>query len=320
LSGTCLQALGAAWHAGCWTCAACGKPLEGTFLERGGQPYHQACYDERFGLRCSLCRELIRGKYFEHEGKPVCEKDFQDKLAPRCFYCGCVLEGTFTRNALGQAACARHQKGPRCASCERWLEAEEQQLPTGLYGTSLCRGCRVEAVGADALGTYGLAFASRVLQEVGLTLEGLAALPLRLASAANLRALRGPYESWADGITQTQVSSLNGREASRTLQGIVIVGGLAREHFEGVLAHELGHVWLFQAKLDQVPAKVVEGFCELVRHAWLGRLGTPLAGSLRRRLEESTDPVYGDGFRMVKQQWDANRTLGVMEALGRPPL
>ena len=110
---------------------------------------------------------------------------------------------------------------------------------------------------------------------------------------------------------------MNGREASRTLQGIVIVGGLAREHFEGVLAHELGHVWLFRARLDQLPAPLTEGFCELVRHAWLLRLGTPLAGELRRRLEEGTDPVYGDGFRRVKERWDDGRTSGVLGLLGQ---
>jgi len=114
--------MGAAWHPECWRCGVCGK--------------------------------AITGPYFQHEGKPVCERDYLASFAPRCFFCGEVLAGSFRENPYGQRACARHDHGPACRSCDRWLGRQESlMVPLGAFGTALCGLCQREAVGHGKPGT-----------------------------------------------------------------------------------------------------------------------------------------------------------------------
>jgi len=316
VAATYVQALGGAWHPGCWRCGLCERPLEGPFVARGGRGYHPDCHTEKFGPRCSVCHEVIRGNYYQHEGRTVCERDFRERFAPRCFYCGEALEGTFKVNAHGQKACARHDHGRVCSTCGRWLAPREDLLaPAAPFGTALCEGCGREPVGPREAAAYGNAFGAEALRGAGQEWGAMPPVPIRLATAAELRQLKGPLDDAMEGFTQTEVTSLQGTRL-RTIRGVVVVGGLAKEHFEGVLAHEFGHAWLFGRGVEGCAAPLVEGFCELVRHQWLTRLGTPLALELRRRLEENPDPVYGDGFRLVKARWEAAGPAGVKALLG----
>ena len=54
--------------------------------------------------------------------------------------------------------------------------------------------------------------------------------------------------------------------------------------------------------------QVCEGMCQLTAYAWARRQPDPLAVAVLRSLEESQDPVYGDGFRM---SYEAARRVGV---------
>ena len=316
LAGTYVQAQGAGWHPDCWLCAACGRKLDGPYVERGGQPYHPPCFEARFGLKCSLCQGLIQGKYYQHEGAPVCEACFQARLASRCFHCGCVLEGTFTINASGQKACARHNHGPACTSCGRWLEPSEFFLPGNSFGSTLCRGCLPSAVSAEQLSAYGDAFGAQVLRQAGLEMPPHPPVPLRLETADQILRLRGPLDKHAYAVTETRITTYGGAGTLRQIQGIALVGGLAKDHFEGALAHEFGHVWLFLKGREGLPDVEGEGFCEWLRHAWLTRLGTPLALELRQKLVTNPDPVYGGGFRTVQGRWERDQLKGVLGALG----
>jgi hypothetical protein len=55
-----INALGRVWHPECFTCAACGRPLDGQFAVDGqNQPYHASCYRENHHPRCHVCREYL---------------------------------------------------------------------------------------------------------------------------------------------------------------------------------------------------------------------------------------------------------------------
>jgi hypothetical protein len=62
--------------------------------------------------------------------------------------------------------------------------------------------------------------------------------------------------------------------------GIEIARGLTATHFGATVAHE--------------------GLCELFSGAWLKRRGTEFARTMRRVALENPDPVYGAGYRMVR--------------------
>jgi hypothetical protein len=270
----------------------------------------------KFSPRCAVCKGVIQGAYYQHEGRPICEQDYQAHFAPRCYYCDEVLQGTFKVNAHGQKTCRVHEHAPRCASCERWLGPEDQRLlAVAPYGTVLCPTCRPTAIGAMEVQAYGMAFGAAALGELGLDLGATPAAPINLDTLTAVDALKGPLDQVVHGITRTEVTSLNGVVTARTLRGITLVGGLARDHFEGVLAHEFGHVWLFQQRLDHLPAQRLEGFCELVRSRWLARLGSPLALDQLRGIQENLHPIYGEGFRLLRDAYERGGRAGLLSAL-----
>ncbi len=52
---------------------------------------------------------------------------------------------------------------------------------------------------------------------------------------------------------------------------------LPYEHLGSVLAHELGHAWLFLNHYPKLPNKLEEGFCELLSTYWLQSRDNDLA-------------------------------------------
>lgn len=92
-----------------------------------------------------------------------------------------------------------------------------------------------------------------------------------------------------------------GRKLVRNrIYGIEIVRGLDPVRFQGVAAHELGHVWLTLHRIS-VPAGLEEGFCELLAHRFYCDLGTEEARRSAREIETNPDPLYGGGFRRLRE-------------------
>jgi hypothetical protein len=92
-----------------------------------------------------------------------------------------------------------------------------------------------------------------------------------------------------------------GRKLVRNrIHAMEIVQGLAPLRFQGVVAHELGHVWLAVHRI-WLPTAIEEGFCELLAWRFYGDLGTEEARLYAQEIEANSDPVYGGGFQYVRQ-------------------
>ena len=86
---------------------------------------------------------------------------------------------------------------------------------------------------------------------------------------------------------------------------ILILTGLAPDYFRGVAAHELAHDWM-QENLPHIDdPQIREGFAEFV--AWAYAKEEELT-RVPWRMEQNTDPVYGDGFRKVRDMVGKART------------
>jgi hypothetical protein len=72
--------------------------------------------------------------------------------------------------------------------------------------------------------------------------------------------------------------------------------GLPREHTAVVIAHELGHAWLFLNAFPELPLHVEEGLCELCEYLWLNQQHTPEAKN-RLKLLRQNKSIYGAGFQ-----------------------
>ena len=89
------------------------------------------------------------------------------------------------------------------------------------------------------------------------------------------------------------------------VNGIAVLQGLPAVLFQGVTAHELGHVWLIVHGIQGLPSWAEEGFCEYLSHRYYGDLNTPEGRYHAVSIENNTDPVYGEGFRRVRALTDA---------------
>ena len=85
--------------------------------------------------------------------------------------------------------------------------------------------------------------------------------------------------------------------------------------FKGVLAHELLHSWITLYAI-RLPDNEEEGFCNLGKFLVIRQEKSKKADYLIQwTLEENTDPIYGDGYRLMKKRLDKLGWKGLMDAL-----
>ncbi|HLX57434.1 MAG TPA: protein DA1 [Ktedonobacteraceae bacterium] len=79
-----------------------------------------------------------------------------------------------------------------------------------------------------------------------------------------------------------------------------LLQGLPTPLFEGIVTHELGHVWLAVHAINGLPQRDEEGFCELLAYRYYTQLNTPESLYHASSIEKNPNPVYGEGFRRVR--------------------
>ncbi len=141
-----------------------------------------------------------------------------------------------------------------------------------------------EITDARRLAADVLAWAARL----GLRFGGIG-VPIRLVDCSNPGCL---------GKTLRQQVCFGRKLVRNRILGIAIVRGLSPLEFQGVLAHELGHVWLAVHRL-RLPLWAEEGFCELLAHRFYLDSRTPEGQRRAAEIATNPDPIYGEGFRRV---------------------
>lgn len=329
--GEYVRALDRSWHEGCFRCTVCRKGFEGQqFVKHRGRPYHSECYQERFAPRCAGCGQTITGKYitalkkswhpehfvcahcerpldgrpfYEQDGKPYCERDYHTLFGRHCAVCGEAMQGTYLTNTWGDSFCEHHQgQIPECSSCGRLAN---ERLTGGHVryqdGRVMCNRCRQTAVDEGREGGRILTDVRRALALERLDL-GKIKIPLRLVDQGELEELVGGVRTLPPaGVARTQLSSSGEGAVKREVLEILALNGLPREHLAAVLAHEVGHAWLFLNAFPELPPKVAEGICELFSFLWLKREGGKEAAGRLKLMQKNKDRVYGVGFRAARR-------------------
>ena len=88
------------------------------------------------------------------------------------------------------------------------------------------------------------------------------------------------------------------------LHHIYIREGLSLFSYIETLSHEFGHVWLndTRSSLNRSSLAEVEGFCNLLAFKIFQNGTSKKSRKVRERLLNNPDPIYGDGFRMMKKK------------------
>jgi hypothetical protein len=276
-----IQALGANWHPEHFVCAACGQPLSGSgFSIYQGEPYHIACYSQY--------------------------------RAPRCVYCGKPLVGEYLIDHWGQTFCKEHQGHyPMCRFCGRLVPPDQRENDAEVVRCVVCRVAAIET-SQDARPLF-----SQVIHWIsnqGLKYNNFH-LNLDLCGREHLQRLL-QHVSHGDslGVTTSATYVQNGQTVRTEVNGIAVLRGMPTTLFRGVVAHELGHVWLIIHGVH-LPTWSEEGFCELLSYRYYQELQTPESLYHATAIENNSDPVYGDGFRRVRLLADSQGFLHFLESL-----
>ncbi len=284
IAGTFLKFNDASWHAECFLCEACNRPIgRGPYLPRKGRAYHQDCYHRRFTRPCDLCATPLVGAYLtDIWGHAFCQE--HGPQVPRCFSCSRLI-------------CNRITGGGKSLS----------------DGRQICHICYDSAVIQREDGLNSFARVKREMSLLGLDLRS-AHPPFRMVTGEELARLSRPRQPAhpAMGMTLTKITRQGKREVSRHLREIVILYCLPKIHFETVAAHELCHAWLFCNHFPTLPPMLEEGLCTYCELLWLEKSRHDEAAPRRRMILENRDPIYGDGVRAVAQAAKGRSLLELM--------
>ncbi len=234
-------------------------------------------------------------------------------MEQRCIYCHQILGHRYLVNYWGEAFCPEHQLAyPTCECCGRLVPS--QPVPVaGLrdrprYEGTQCDTCRSQAIVTsdrgyrhfcdvvDWLKSDGLLFNPVNDPRVTDATEFVVELCSRARLGELVRATNGGHVLGA--AIRTRAPHPGVMDAK--IRGVALLIGLPPTLFEGVVAHELGHVWTWVHSIFHLPDWAEEGFCNLLQYRYYGYLGTTEARYYQQGLERSPDPVYGEGFRRVR--------------------
>jgi hypothetical protein len=311
LYGHYISALNATWHPEHFLCAACHQPINGaSFNVHEGQPYHSRCYIERVAPRCAYCGKPLTGEYIQSDGRSYHPDCYRERVVARCVYCNAPLTGEYLVDGWGNKFCKRHEREfPTCEFCGRLVPPSQQER--GHRDSIRCPVCRSRAIESRAQARPLFEELSGWMNAQGLQLPAIP-LKLELCDRATLtrymqqRAVQGsnrgsaPFEPHTLGVTLSTTHTLDGREVRTDIDGVAVLRGLPTPLFQGVVVHELGHVWLVTQGIQGLPPWAEEGFCELLSHRYYRLLNSDEGRYYANGIEKNPNPIYGDGFRRVR--------------------
>ena len=322
-----VQAMGKVWHPEHFVCEICNQNLQGAaFIPHEGRPYHQHCYLDQYAPRCAGCDQPIEGRYLtaidqkwhlhhfvcatcerpivgskfvEKAGHPYHEACSAKTFNPRCKICLAPVTDHYLTNFWLEAFCQHHNEElQQCYGCGRLVS--EHLTNNGVRfedGRTMCNLCRRTGIDSLRAAETLAQKVATIIANLGFTLSR-ASFPLRLVDQLELTQA-GTHGEQINGTTQMAIETLNGEVVKREIAAILMLHGLPAESFAATYAHELGHVWLFQQHFPELPLQVEEGICELFAHLWLINNPGPWSDYLIHLKERSTDPVYGEGYRIA---------------------
>lgn len=288
------------YHKSCFVCFYCGNKLTGSVVTYGGQPYHPECNPASGKQVCAYCRKAITGTSYILGGKRYHQDCYHNHVEKKCSICGQAISGTYTYDDWGNFAHTMHGTKPTelCHSCGRIVSGASKRIGTNAV---LCNVCASTSVTMSAQVEKCRAKVLAMFKSFGI--KGVPEdIPIELKSKDLMRG--------AEGCIHYSMSAFR----RFTDFQIEITFGLPETHFQGVLAHEMLHSWLVLYGRE-VTEEECEGFCNL-GCAWVyQRINTDHSRLLLKRMYESEDRIYGDGYRLQKERFEKLGWEGLLDSL-----
>ena len=253
--------------------------------------------------RCAACGEGILG---------ACLTALDRTWHPSHFLCGvCNVP-------LGTSFRVSHHREPFCSSHDQarvLCQCCGHLIQWSSPAQGFCQACATEIL-RDPIEAETLL--GRV--QASLRKEGLPwwpqSFPVRLVGPEDLKVPGHEVGPPLVGVIAKVTSTNSKGQQIRRVPEIRLLHGRPKLVQGLVVAHELGHAWLFQKGFLALPLDVEEGFCEFCAHHWLSRTGDRRAPYLMHDIETNPDSTYGGGFRKVSALAGKDGLPGVVERIG----
>jgi hypothetical protein len=227
----------------------------------------------------------------------------------KCIICGQYINGSYILDSWNQPAHDYH-KILSCFSCGRIIAKNGLILSDG---RQVCEQCQPSVVQTVKQINWVDKKVRSILARVGI--DNIPQnVPIEIIDSYQLMKIQGNKEIDANqrGLAMFNQTISNGR--TKTEHKVFILDYLPKFAFAGVFAHEILHVWQNEYGISP-PKDICEGFCNLGSFAVYSDINNPAALQLIDQMEKSPDPVYGEGYRIVKRHLDKNGWQAVIDKI-----
>lgn len=310
-----IKADGKNFHKECFVCEYCGKNIKGTFNVSEGKYYHNECYINYIRPRCKKCGLVINNAYIkDDEGFYYHPDCYKQEVLPICSVCGKYIEEKYYIDKWGNNAHIYHGKikTKLCNSCGRIISYKTSNNGVEYNdGRTICGICDLSAVKNDSKILKAKHKILALLKEKGIN-KIPENVPIHLADKKMILKMgNNSVSEDSYGLTLTNVKTKN-KDIVSQIHSIYILYGLPEIEFEGVLAHELLHVWINERQI-KIKGKDLEGFCNLGSAFVYQSYKTKHSEILLEKMYENKDKIYGDGFRKIMKIYEKEGIEGVFE-------
>lgn len=231
-----------------------------------------------------------------------------------CAYCGSKLVGWYCVDYWGNRFCEKHRRVyPSCDYCGRLISPTQTSAHFQFAGRKVCTVCRETAVDHVANARQHFQEIIRWINGQGMYFNQLS-LRIQFQNQYDLTTFTHKPAKHVLGAASRQLISSRGKN-SIEMGCVAIRRGLPMPLFQGVLVHELSHVWCTVHQIISLPEWAEEGFSELVAYRYYSQLNSPQGQYYAKQIHSNSDPVYGKGFRGIKRMADQLTFGGLIKYL-----
>ena len=210
-----------------------------------------------------------------------------------CDICRGTIDNNYFKDAWGNQYHAYHKKdGNFCATCSRMISVRLTgggfQFNDGRYMCKLCSASMVDSHEKKLHSTNSvIELLSR--KEIYIVEDSIE------ISLVDKKTLQKAILHLSNHNEETvkAITILNNNKYE-----IKILWGLNQLEFEGVLAHELLHVWIDYNNIRLNESKL-EGFCNLGSAMVYKYYNNQLSNILLKSMRNNDDPIYGRGYKYM---------------------
>lgn len=292
-------------------CDLCGQKSK-KYVTVGAKAFCSAECAANAGPHCSVCNKALFGiKFLKGEKALFCSEVCYLTTTPKCVLC----------NQKSMDMCKIIGKD-YCGKCAQFSACDGCGLPSNgskhLDGREICKSCQLDGVQNNEKAKEIYLNVKSILT-TKFKMETTEDLPLTLIDKDELLKIKGSASPTERGFYRQKESQnfkkllddkgkeISKEKVSTTIDDrhIFILSFLPVNHFRNVVAHELTHNWHMN-HYPQLDNKVIEeGLAEYV--AYLLNVDEKDTDLMQRKIDNK-DPIYGDGFRLVKE-WDKGRGI-----------